>query len=82
MPDFPTGVMRGRFHPGNGQLYTCGMYAWAGNKQTAGGFYRVRATGKPAWLPIGLHARKKGVEIIFSDPLEIASARPSPKATQ
>ena len=27
IPQFPTGIMRGRFHPRNGQLYTCGMYA-------------------------------------------------------
>ena len=29
---FPTGVMRGRFHPKDGQLYCCGMFAWAGNQ--------------------------------------------------
>ena len=29
---FPTGIMRVRFHPQNGQLYTCGMFAWAGNQ--------------------------------------------------
>ncbi len=74
IPDFPTGTMRGRFHPGNGDLYTCGMFAWAGNRQSDGGFYRVRATGKPAFLPVGLHARAGGVEIQFSDPLNPASA--------
>jgi cytochrome c5 len=68
--DFPTGVMRGRFHPGNGDLYACGMYAWAGNRQSDGGFYRLRATGKPAWLPIGLHARANTIEITFSDKLD------------
>lgn len=70
IPDFPTGVMRGRFHPGNGHLYACGMYAWAGNRQSDGGFFRVRATGKPAWLPISLHARIHSMEIGFSDPLD------------
>ncbi len=48
IPLFPTGVMRGRFHPTDGQLYTCGMFAWAGNRTQPGGFYRVRYTGKPA----------------------------------
>jgi cytochrome c5 len=72
--DFPTGVMRGRFHPGNGHLYACGMYAWAGNRQADGGFYRVRATGKPAWLPIGLHARGNTVEVEFTDKLDAQSA--------
>jgi len=71
---FPTGVMRGRFHPVNGQLYLCGMFAWAGNREQPGGLYRLRATGKPAHVPIGLHARKGGLAITFSDPLDRASA--------
>jgi cytochrome c5 len=74
IPDFPTGTMRGRFHPGNGHLYTCGLYAWAGNRQADGGFFRVRATGKASWLPIGLHARANGIEIQFSDALDPVSA--------
>lgn len=75
MPIFPTGVMRGRFHPTNGQLYVCGMFAWAGNQTSPGGFYRVRCTGKPVYVPIGLHTRRDGIEITFSGPLaeEIAS---------
>ncbi|MDF2375199.1 MAG: c-type cytochrome [Verrucomicrobiales bacterium] len=71
IPDFPTGTMRGRFHPGNGHLYLCGMAAWGtAQMQLPGGFYRVRATGKPMHLPIGLRATKSGVEITFSDPLD------------
>ncbi len=74
IPDFPTGTMRGRFHPGNGDLYTCGLYAWAGNRQLDGGFFRVRATGKPAHLPIGLSARPEGMEVRFSDAVDPATA--------
>ncbi len=74
IPDFPTGTMRGRFHPGNGDLYTCGLYAWAGNRQLDGGFFRVRATGKPAHLPTGLAAKPEGMEIRFSDPVDPATA--------
>jgi hypothetical protein len=70
IPQFPTGVMRGRFHPDNGQLYTCGMFAWAGNQTEPGGFYRVRYTGKPVYLPVGLHARKTGLEITFTGALD------------
>ncbi|HEX7379163.1 MAG TPA: DUF6797 domain-containing protein [Pirellulales bacterium] len=75
MPIFPTGVMRGRFHPTNGQLYCCGMFAWAGDQTSPGGFYRVRYTGKPLCVPVGLHARRDGMEIEFSAPLagELAS---------
>jgi putative heme-binding domain-containing protein len=74
MPLFPTGVMRGRFHPENGQLYACGLFVWAGNQEQPGGFYRVRYTGKPLWLPLGLKAKHQGIEITFSDKLERKSA--------
>ncbi|MCC6235023.1 MAG: c-type cytochrome [Verrucomicrobiales bacterium] len=74
LPDSPTGTMRGRFHPGNGHLYTCGLYAWAGNRQSDGGFHRVRATGKPTYLPVGLYARERGVALRFTEALDPASA--------
>ncbi len=67
---FPTGVMRGRYHPGDQQLYACGMFAWASNQQEPGGFYRIRRTGKPAYVPIGLNARRTGMRVTFSDPLD------------
>ncbi|MFT5468333.1 MAG: mono/diheme cytochrome c family protein [Verrucomicrobiales bacterium] len=70
IPQFATGVMRGRFHPENGQLYGCGLFAWAGSRQEPGGFYRIRYTGKPAHMPIGLEANKSGIKITFSDPLD------------
>jgi putative heme-binding domain-containing protein len=70
IPQFPTGVMRGRFHPGNGQLYACGMYAWAGTQTQPGGLYRVRYTGKPLWIPLGLSAHRDGLAITFSAPLD------------
>ncbi|HAV62751.1 MAG TPA: hypothetical protein DCY13_10330 [Verrucomicrobiales bacterium] len=66
---FPTGVMRGRWHPTNGHLYAAGMFAWAGNQQQDGGFYRVRYTGKPLHVPLKLHARKGAMEITWSDPI-------------
>ena len=74
IPQFPTGIMRGRFHPLDGQLYACGMYAWAGNQTQPGGFYRVRYTGKPVVVPVGLAARRTGMAITFSGVLDPASA--------
>ena len=50
------------------------MFAWAGNQTQPGGFYRVRYTGKPADLPVGLKAKTGGVEITFTDALDPASA--------
>ena len=59
IPAFPTGIMRGRFNPVDGQLYTCGLFAWAGDRTQPGGFYRVRATGKPMFVPIWLEREAK-----------------------
>jgi putative heme-binding domain-containing protein len=70
IPGLPTGVMRGRFNPIDGQLYACGMFAWAGDQTAPGGFYRIRATGKPMFLPIGLHATRSGIKITFTDALD------------
>ena len=74
LPPFPTGVMRGRFHPTDGQLYACGLFAWAGNQNQDGGFYRVRYQDGPAHLPVALHAIQGGMIIGFSDPLDVGSA--------
>jgi hypothetical protein len=74
IPQFPTGIIRGRFHPADGQLYLCGMYSWAGSQQQSGGLYRLRATGEPSWLPIELSATKTGLTITFSDPLDRTAA--------
>ena len=71
---FPTGVMRGRFHPGDGQLYLCGMFAWAGNREQPGGLYRLRMTDKPVCVPVGLSARRDGMAITFSAPLDRKTA--------
>ena len=73
-PALPTGVMRGRFSPLDGHLYTCGLFAWAGDRTSPGGFYRIRATGKPMHLPTGLHASKSGLSITFTEPLDRSSA--------
>ncbi len=75
MPQFPTGVMRGRFHPRDGQFYGCGMFAWAGQQSQPGGFYRVRYTGKPAVQPTGLNFEKGLIRIEFSDAPAAAECR-------
>jgi putative heme-binding domain-containing protein len=73
IPQFPTGVMRGRFNREDGQLYCCGMFAWSSTQQEPGGFYRIRRTDKPVYLPIELHARKGKLQIEFSGPLDASS---------
>ena len=75
IPDFPTGIMRGRVHPTNGQLYLCGLSAWATSQtEQEGGFYRLRPTGKPAALPTAWHVINGGIELTFSEPLAPAAA--------
>jgi putative heme-binding domain-containing protein len=74
IPRFPTGVMRGRFHPRDGQLYLAGMFAWAGSQTQPGGLYRLRYTGKPVHLPVELHATRNGMTITFSGLLDAKSA--------
>ena len=74
IPDFPTGIMRARFHPTEGQLYTSGCAVWATNCQTPGGFYRVRYNGGPAHLPVRVQARTDGLALTFSEPLEANAA--------
>ena len=70
LPDFPTGIIRGRFHPVDGELYLCGMSAWATSVAQPGGFYRVRLTGKPLYAPRELHSRRDGLEIALTDPVD------------
>ena len=50
------------------------MFAWAGNQTQPGGFYRVRFTGKPVDLPVGLKATPTGVELTLTDSLQPISA--------
>lgn len=74
--DFPTGTMRGRFNKGDGQLYVCGMSAWATSRQAQkGGFYRISATGKASNLPVKMEAFTDGIDIHFSEPLSTAQAK-------
>ena len=75
VPQFPTGLMRGRFNPGDGQFYGCGMSAWATNQMIqVGGLYRVRYTGKSLHLPVAMGATEAGMQLTFSDPLSKTSA--------
>jgi hypothetical protein len=71
---FASGIMRARFHPGDGQLYLCGLRGWSTNAVKDGQFCRVRYTGRPTPLPIGLHTTKSGLDLTFSAPLDKASA--------
>jgi hypothetical protein len=68
MPAFATGIMRGRFGS-DGALYTCGLFAWAGNATGPGGFHRIRHSGKPAQVPLTVQAKQGAMIVTFSDPV-------------
>ena len=74
IPDLPTGIMRGRFRAADGQLYACGLYAWAGNRTQPGGFFRVRRTDRPLTIPMALHAEPGAITLEFAAPLDRAAA--------
>jgi hypothetical protein len=71
---FPSGVMRGRFHPVDGQLYVAGLRGWSSAAARDCAFQRVRYTGKPVTLPVCVTTRKGGMDVSFTGPLDAAAA--------
>lgn len=69
---FPTGIMRARFH--RGDLYAAGLFGWSSDATLEGGFYRVRRTAKPLRMPIGVRVADGAVELTFAEPLDRAAA--------
>ena len=72
--EFRSGVHRGRFHPGDGQLYVGGMQGWGTYTPDDGCFQRVRYTGEEVQLPVGFRAHENGIALRFSAPLEAETA--------
>ena len=73
VPRFSTGVMRGRFNPGDEQLYLCGLSAWGSTQPQLGGLYRIRKVDKPMVIPVGIKATTQGIELNFTDELDAKS---------
>jgi len=69
-PVFTSGVMRGRFSPHDGQLYVSGLRGWTTAAIHDGCLQRLRYTGKPVDLPVGVRTMKNGLAITFSRPLD------------
>jgi hypothetical protein len=65
--------MRGRFNPGDGQLYLCGLSAWGSTQPQLGGLYRIRKVDQPMHIPIGIKASTQGIELSFTDELDQVS---------
>lgn len=71
---FPSGVMRGRFSPTDGQLYATGLNVWQSDASKFGCFSRVRYTGKPIAMVSEMHTLKNGVKLQFTAPLDEKTA--------
>jgi hypothetical protein len=66
-------VMRGRFNPRDEQLYLCGLSAWGSTQPQLGGLYRIRKVNQPMAIPIGIHATSTGIQLSFTDELDMES---------
>ncbi len=72
--EFLSGAHRGRFHPGDGQLYVGGMAGWGTYTTEGGCFQRVRYTDDRVQLPVGFHIYENGVSVTFTEPVDGAIA--------
>ena len=66
---FASGVHRGRFNPKDGQLYVTGLKGWVSSAVNDGCFQRVRYTGKPIDLLVGMKTYRNGIALTFTNPL-------------
>jgi hypothetical protein len=66
---FLSGAMRARFHPDDGHLYVCGLRGWQTAAQRDGCLQRVRYTGQPLPVPIGLVVESTGIRLNFAQKL-------------
>lgn len=64
--EFLSGAHRGRFNPRDGQFYVTGMSGWGTYTVSDGCFHRVRYTGDPVQLPVGIRTYRNGVLVRFS----------------
>src|SRR5437763_8439021 len=71
---FRSGVARGRFSPRDGHLYLVGLRGWQTAARRDGCLQRVRYTGKPLTMPVGLMAHADGLRLTFAEPPDRTTA--------
>jgi len=67
---FSSGIHRGRFNARDGHLYLTGLKGWVTSAVNDGCFQRVRYTGKPLDVLLGMKTYRNGVALTFSRPLD------------
>ncbi|HWE04299.1 MAG TPA: DUF6797 domain-containing protein [Tepidisphaeraceae bacterium] len=70
---FPSGVMRGRFNPADGQLYLAGLRGWSSRAVNDECFQRVRYTGKTIVVPVAVRTLHDAMEVTFNADLDAKS---------
>jgi len=73
--NFLAGVMRGDFHPKDGQLYVAGLDGWGDYSIEDGCVHRVRYTGGKVRKPSGFKVYTNGIRIEFTTELEKKSTQ-------
>ncbi len=71
--EFLSGSCRGRFDK-QGRMLVCGLNGWQTAAKADGSLQRVRATGKPLHVVVGMKATDSGLSLTFSGKLDKASA--------
>jgi hypothetical protein len=66
---FLSGVLVGRVHPKDDNLYVVGLRGWQTAARRDGCLQRVRYTGKPVALPVEMAVEPGGIRLRFSQPL-------------
>ena len=73
--EFLAGVMRGAFHPQDGQLYVAGLDGWGDYSVMDGCFHRVRYVGGKVRKPNGFKVHANGLRIDFTTKLDPDSTK-------
>ena len=72
---FSTPTLKGRVHPGDGQLYLAGFQIWQSNAKDVSSLTRLRYTGRPSTLPVAVHSGQQGILVRFATRLDANVAR-------
>lgn len=65
-----SGPIRSAVNPLDGQFYVLGLRGWGTGVNQDGSLDRIRYTGDPVYLPVGLNVEPEGVRLRFSEPLD------------
>jgi hypothetical protein len=71
---FPSGILRGRFNPADGQLYVSGRRVSSSGGVRGSWLQRVRYTGGAVRMPVEFRAERKGVTLRFGCDLDTETA--------